>query len=59
MFEKIINFNKASWFFKLKVWEILNFEYFLSLEVQLNYKNGLEGNFNWVMKNKIQKQIIF
>jgi len=28
------------------------------LEIQLDYKNGLEGNFNWVMKNKIQKQII-
>jgi hypothetical protein len=29
---------------KLKVWEILNFEYFLPLKIQLNYppKNGFE-----------------
>jgi hypothetical protein len=28
------------------------------LEIQLNYKNGLEGKLTWVMKNKIQKKLI-
>ncbi len=28
----------------------------MSLEIQLNYKNGLEGKLNWVMRNKIQKK---
>jgi len=38
-----VRFNKRNLEnFKPKVQKILNFEQFLSLEIQLNYKNGFE-----------------
>jgi hypothetical protein len=40
---KWVKFNEGHLeIFRLKVWETLNFDFFLSLKIQLDYKNGFK-----------------
>ncbi len=46
---KLLRFNEG--YLKkigFMVHETLNFEYFMSLKIQLNYKNGFGWKVNWV-----------